>query len=447
MVELPVYMDDIEEIYDELTGRYGFEEVDRIRHRTYKIRMRRCTSVEVLEGPRDFPAMRLPIIPCFGRRVDTRGKRLYIGAARYSKDAQRMHNYWASAATERVGMAIKTKVLVGTSQLAGNLEDDWEEAHLNPQIYLKYDDSENQKPPAVINAVDMPGAELAMMQVGTQAIRDTTGIHEAEMGKPSNERSGKAIQERREAGRASYAEYIDKLASAWSVGYNLCCELFPRLWKSERLMRIVLPEGSAAQVRINEKVRDEESGKTYIVAPIGLARYHCTAEAGPLYDSQVEKFLALMLEWGKTDPQAIAITRDLIVLMMQIPGGRAIAMRFKSLIPRHLLTPEEQRLIPEPKPTPAQEVEIQKQKAEQKKAEATMERARADIIKAQADAKMQGDRTQQSAYKLLQEEIKAMKEQMEQGQGVDMEQIEAMVERLVQQGVREAFAAEWAKRA
>lgn len=442
LVDLPLFLDDIEEIYDDLIQRHGFTEEDRMKLKTYKIRMRRCTSMDVLEGPRDFPAMRLPVIPVFGRRVDTRSKRLYIGAARYSKDAQRMHNYWASAATERVGQAIKTKILVGTNQLSGNLEDDWEEAHLVPQIYLKYDDTDNQRPPSVVNAVDMPGAELAMMSVGTQAIRDTTGVHEAEQGKPSNERSGKAIQERQAAGRATYAEYVEKLAAAVGSGYQLMCELFPRIYKSERLMRIVLPEGSEAQVRINHKVVDEATGLTHIVAPIGLARFHCFAEAGPLYSTQLDKFLNLMLEWGKNDPQSIVLTRDLIVLMMQIPGGKAVAMRFKHMLPRHILTPEEQRQIPEPQPTPEQQVEMAKAKGEMAKAKATVAAAEASKLKAQADMKMQGDRMKQSQFKLLQEEIKTMRERMDQGGEVNMEQIEKMVEK----AARELFAEEWAKR-
>ena len=444
IIELPLFKDEYEDIFDELTGKYGFTEEQRMKVDTYKIRMRRCTSVEVLEGPRDWPAMTLPIIPCFGRRVDTRDKRLYLGAGRYSKDAQRLHNYWASAATQRVGMAIKTKILVGQSQLSGNLEDDWEEAHLNPQIYMKYDDRENQRPPSIVNAVDMPGAELQMMSVGTQAIRDTSGVHEAETGKPSNERSGKAIQERRQGGRATYAEYIDKLASSLSSGYQLMAELLPRIYKSERLMRIVLPEGSEAQVRINHKVVNEEDGRMHMVAPIGLARYQVHAEAGPLYDTQIEKFLNLMLEWGKTDPQAIQITRDLIVLMMQIPGGRAIAMRFKSLLPRHLLTPEEQRMIPEPEPTPAQQVEMKKLEAENKKSEAIVARAKADMAKAEADVKMQGDRKEQSRLKVLQSEIDTLKKQMEsEGAGVDLSQID----KLIAKHVTEAMAEQWAKRA
>ena len=440
---MTLFEDDAEGVLDELLGpEWGFRETGRAEVDSHRVEMRRITSKETLEGPRRWPCMDLPVVPVLGRRVDTRSKRLFIGAARYSKDAQRMHNYYASAATERVSQSIRAKVLIGMSQLTGgDLESEWENAHASPQMFLKYDDTSDGPPPAVISAPDMPGAELAMMQVGTQAVRDTSGIHEAELGKPSNERSGRAILQRQEAGRSMYAEYVDHLGYAVGRIGQMLCEIIPQLRSSDELVRLVLPGGSSETARINHKVVDEETGETRIVAPLGLARFECFAEAGPLHHSQQDKFLALMTEWGKSDPQALQAARDLMVQMMNLPGKQEIARRFRMLMPREMLSEEDRARLPEPPPDPAAEAARMEAQARMMEAQSRIEDAKARQIKARADPGMQEDRLRQSGLKVEQEALKTLRER-DANREEAAPSSPADVERLV----REAVAKELARR-
>ena len=206
-----MWKDEVEDWLDELTEDMGFEILERKDVRTYKIFMVRATATEILDGPKAWPSQYLPGVLVHGRWVDRPGEVLLIGAARYLKDAQRLHNVSTTAGVERVAASARFMMLVTTAQLKGGIKAEWDNMHRDPRQYLTYEYEEGHPEPREISGPGVPVAELQLMQVGKQALEDVTGWTEAAQGQRSNETSGAAIMRRQQASSRMYGEFTENL--------------------------------------------------------------------------------------------------------------------------------------------------------------------------------------------------------------------------------------------
>jgi len=414
--ELEPFMDELHEI--------GFRVVSEEKRTVDQLMWSRMTGSHVLEGPKEYPSVNIPLVPVFGRQVDMDGKRYYISLTRYAMDPQRMYNKWASAATERAGQVPTSPYIASEDQIAG-YEDDWRNALTSPTAVLIYKDNENQNPPQRQRPADMPAAEMQMLAMARQAIMDTTGVHEADRGQKSNETSGTAIMRRQAAGQKGYYEFIDNLAHSVSVMGDVLCQMIPRVYKDDRLHTIVLPDDTTARVSLNNTIIDRQSGRTYNIGAFRLARYHCLASAGPVIETEREKLIEMLLEWGKNSPEMMSMAWDKVFENMDAPGARALAERAKKLIPRHLLSQEEQESMPPPEPTPEQQSEMAKH-------ESVIKRAEADVIVAQEQTAQQELKTREAeAEAQLKATDAATGRYAQSGEGMDEGKIERVVRKVL----------------
>ena len=185
--------------------------------------------------------------------------------------------------------------------------------------------------------------------------------------------------------------------------------MIPKIYSGDVTRRILMPDDTQANVQLNHTIVDKETDKEYKIANLALMRYTCSARPGPAYNSVREEFVTMMTEWGRSDPEALMAVRDLIVNNMDVPNARELARRFKMLVPKHLLRPEDAANIPEPPqppPTPEQQADMAKAEAQQARAQADVQIAQISVEGEQLRLQQEQEQTRQAQLKTQAESVK-----------------------------------------
>ena len=390
--ELWEYERNIEGLHDELIER-GYELVDKKKVKTKQLMYCRTLYNTVLEEPQEFPSTIIPIIPVLGRVVDLGShQKLLLSLPRDAKDPQRILNTFQTAAVEAIQDRPK-QPWVADARSISNYSDRWKNIR-KPDAVLLYDHREGVPAPQRMMQGNRAVGEMEMVALARNLLMDTTGIHESERGIRSNETSGLAISRRQEAGSLSTYEFIDNLAHSVGRLGDLLCEMIPKIYKGVQLKKIIMPDDSEGIVHLDHKIKGmkpkigpdgqpvmgpdgqpvmEQDGNEFTITHLLLARYYCVAEAGAASVSEKQKFLDMMTELGKTNPQIFTSCMDKIFENIDVPGAKSIAKRMKRMIPPQLLSEEERAGMPPPQPTPEQQVESMKSQAEMASAEAELQ--------------------------------------------------------------------------
>ena len=337
---------------------------------------------------REFPTTTIPIVPVLGREVNIRGKKTFQGLITQAKDPQRMLNYWQSAATERISLAPKAPYIAEAGAVQGRIE--WNTANTKNWSILTY--NKGFQPPRREAPPSMPVAEMNMAQNMQQSIQSSIGIYDASIGKAGNETSGRAILARQSEADSGTFEFTDNLANAMRRIGILLVEMIPKVYDTERILRIKNQDGSGDFVEINKVIKDEQTDKEVVIHDLAMGKYDVTVTTGSSYATKRIETADSMLQFMQAVPQAAQVAADLVAENMDFNNSEAIAGRLKKMLPPNLLSPEEQEEIA--KNTPKQEAPPPS--PEQIKAQADMEMK-------QLDMQM---KTQEQQFQIQMEEIK-----------------------------------------
>jgi hypothetical protein len=382
-----VYEDEVKDVLDELLAQ-GITVVRKRTINTYAIVWSKITANSILEKEREFPTTTIPIVPVLGREVNIRGKKTFQGLITQAKDPQRMLNYWQSAATERISLAPKAPYIAEAGAVQGRIE--WNTANTKNWSILTY--NKGFQPPRREAPPSMPVAEMNMAQNMQQSIQSSIGIYDASIGKAGNETSGRAILARQSEADSGTFEFTDNLANAMRRIGILLVEMIPKVYDTERILRIKNQDGSGDFVEINKVIKDEQTDKEVVIHDLAMGKYDVTVTTGSSYATKRIETADSMLQFMQAVPQAAQVAADLVAENMDFNNSEAIAGRLKKMLPPNLLSPEEQEEIA--KNTPKQEAPPPS--PEQIKAQADMEMK-------QLDMQM---KTQEQQFQIQMEEIK-----------------------------------------
>lgn len=383
------WLDEIEPIVDELMDK-GVT-IQRTRKvKTYKVIWYKITGADILEGPIELNCSTIPVVPVFGKSITIKRKKIYQSLIRHSKDAQRMVNYWDSAATESVALAPKAP-FIGTEGHIEGYEDKWENANRKNESILPYvpqyqgDPGPRREQPAAV-----PAAELTMSANSTDKVKATLGMFDASIGAMGNETSGKAIIARQRQGDRGSFTFIDNLSKAIRRVGKILVEMVPQVYDTERVVRLKFQDETEDYVKLNEQVYDEESGKWVTINDLGVSKYDVVVTTGPAYTTQRMEAAEAMVQFAQAVPAAAAVMADLIAQNMDWPGADVIAERLKKIVPPNVLTAEEREKVMEDQPeqqepTPEQQLQAKELEVRGKEADAKLAQAEADIQESQAD--------------------------------------------------------------
>lgn len=368
----------------------------------------KVTYYDILEGPTKIPTSYIPIVPVFGKMRAIKGKIKYRSIIRNSKDAQRMLNYWDSAATESVALAPKAPFIASGEQIEG-YEDDWENANTKNLSVLKYNQTATVNgAPQRAQGAQVPAAEITLAMNANEKIKGTMGIFDASIGNESNETSGKAIIARQRQGdRGSFA-YIDNLSKSIRQVGKILIEMIPQIYDSTRVMRLKFHDETEDFVKINQMITGDD-GQPVLIHDLNAVKYDVVVTTGPSYATQRMEAAESMIAFAQAVPNAAALMGDLIAQVMDWPNAEAITKRLRKALPPNMLSQEEQARIqeetPETPPTPEQQLAEKDFEVKQQELAVRQAEAESDATKAQSQVRIAELKLQEMQIKLREANI------------------------------------------
>ena len=322
-----------------------------------KVMWCKLTGSEVLEGPKEWPGKYIPIIPCLGDETWLNGKRILRSAVRHAIDAQKLYNWARSNTVETLALAPKQPYHITPAEIEGH-EDQWNNAHLKPQAYRLYNDVGNGRPQPSVPSIPNTGAYREAM-VSSDDIKATTGIYDASLGAGGNETSGKAITSRKMQGDTATFVYVDNQARAIMYTAKVLVDLIPKIYDSERIIRLLNEDGKEAWAAINKI--DPVTGQIHNDMTTG--RYDVVFEAGADYATRRQESADGMATLAQTAPQYGSVLIPKIAKNLDWPGADKLG--------------DELAAMNQPQSNPTEEMKIQAD-VEIKKLEVEMARLKTE---------------------------------------------------------------------
>ncbi len=308
---------------------YGITVVDK--RDSYKKTIKYCkmTAVEILEE-RDWAGKYIPIVPVYGRHIVIGDKRKKFGMIRYAKDPQRMYNFWQTSITEGVALAPKAKWLIAEGQDEGH-ESDWANANIKSFPLLRYKQTDIDGRPAPVPTRLQPEPPQTGVMAAAAGVNDDIksimGIFDpAQLGQGNI--SGKALNGQQQQVDLTNFDYYDNLTRTIAHVGKICLDLIPKIYDTERVMRIIGDDGKPELLTINQR---DSVGR--VLNDISVGQYDVVMETGPGYNSKRQEAVDNMLPLLSAAPELMQVAGDLVFRNMDWPGADIIADRLAASNP------------------------------------------------------------------------------------------------------------------
>lgn len=310
-----------------------------------------------------WPGQFIPLVRVIGEETVIDGVLDRKGHTRAMKDAQRMYNFWTSAAAEFGALQGKSPFTAPARAIEG-FEQYWNNANRENYSVLPWNDiaedgSKIEKPERASPPVQST-AYLQGMQTAANELMLVSGQYQAEMGAPSNERSGVAIQQRQRQGDNATYHYIDHLAQAIRFTGRILIDLIPKVYDTERVVKIMAESGDQSDVQVSPEadkpvqktvngrpVSDEELKRAQAdpdmrdkVATIfnpNVGRYAVEADVGPAFATRRQEAFNAMSQILQQNQELAKIAGDILFKNADFPGADELVERIKRTIPPAIL--------------------------------------------------------------------------------------------------------------
>jgi hypothetical protein len=120
--------------------------------------------------------------------------------------------------------------------------------------------------------------------------------------------------------------YYDNLTRSIRQVGRIILDLIPKIYDTERAMRIIGADGKPEIMTINERKMDEQ-GVNRILNDVTVGEYDVVMDTGPGYNSKRQEASDAMMQLFAAEPQLIQVAGDLLVRNMDFPGADVIADR------------------------------------------------------------------------------------------------------------------------
>jgi hypothetical protein len=341
-----------------------------------------CSGLDVLEGPYRLPISRVPLFRVPGWEINVGEWKHRFGLIRFMKDPQRLHNFFRSVLAEKLMQSPRAVWTAGASAVAGR-EQQWRQSHLSDDPLLVYNDESGAKPERVPPSQLEP-ALMQFAEVTSQDLKDISNIHEANLGMPSNEVSGVAINARQRVSDTGSVIYHDNLTLAQEEGGRVVDELFGVTYDTPRVVKTLGDDAKYDLVAINQVGMPETD--------VTVGKYAVTVKTGPNFATKRVEALESMMAFVNANPQAAAYVLDLLADMMDWPGAEEFKRRIRMMLPPGLLDPND--MTPE-----EQQRAAGAQQAQQQQQELNIRMAQADYLKTTSEVALNSARAVDFATK------------------------------------------------
>ena len=187
-----------------------------------------------------------------------------------------------------------------------------------------------------------------------------TGQYQAELGMPSNERSGIAIQQRQRQGDTATYHYIDNQAKGIRQVGRILLDLIPKIYDVQRVVMTLAEDGGEAKVVVQpnapeahqqvgqqpdgsvapltqgqaqQQMEDPDQPDPTVIFNPNIGAYDVEADVGPSYGTQRQEAANAFSEIMQQNPAAFQIVGDFWAQNSDFPGADELADRLKRGLP------------------------------------------------------------------------------------------------------------------
>jgi hypothetical protein len=292
----------------------------------------KVTGVEVLERAQ-VPFDWIPVFPVYGDELDIDGEVKRSGLIRNAKDPMKMYDFFLTSITEEYALRTKTPYIGALGQFEG-MEQDWTDANNRSLAYLEYNpvtiDGTMAPAPQRQPMIDVPSGAFAIAGLMRDNVKAVTGIYDASLGNRSNETSGVAIKSRQQQGEIANYHLSDNLTRAIRHLGRCIISGIPRVYDTQRVLRILGIDGKAKTVEVNKPAvqqGDDGAAVQTVLNDLTVGTYDVVVTSGPAYNTAREEATDAMLQVGQNWPKIYDIAGDKIVGGMGFPGADEIGER------------------------------------------------------------------------------------------------------------------------
>jgi hypothetical protein len=313
---------------------------------------------------KDWPGRYVPIVRVVGEETIIDRQLDRHGHTRSLKDPQRMYNWQSSTMVEILALQSKSP-WVGPKETFEGLEQVWNNANQENVPYLVYNNFDEQgrelpKPERQIPG-QMGPAVVQAMQIAQNEMMMASGQYQAQMGENENAKSGVAIQQRQRQGDNATYHYIDHLAQAIRYTGRILVDLIPKIYDTERAIKIMAEDGDQSEVHIDPNAPQPQmqvgpggqplnpqqaaqmqqheamADKVKVIFNPTIGKYDVEADIGPAFATKrQEAFNAYSQMMMKNGP-LMQLAGDILFKNMDTPGADEIAERLKRAVPPNIL--------------------------------------------------------------------------------------------------------------
>jgi hypothetical protein len=293
------------------------------------VKWMKCTAMEILEE-KTWAGKYIPVVPCYGAQVIIDDKRKKYGLVRFAKDPQRMYNFWRTSMTESVALAPKAKWLLAEGQDEGH-ENEWAMANIKSTPVLRYKQKD-------IEGVPAPAPTRLQPEPPPTGIMEAAGAISADLQMvlgvldpnqlPSGNISGKALQGQQNQVDLSNFHFYDNMTRSIRQTGKIILDLIPKIYDTERVMRIIGSDGQPDMTTINQANAIGE-----VLNDVTVGEYDVVMDTGPGFQTKRQQAVESMMPLLTGNAELFNIAGDLVFRNMDFPGADVIADRLAAMNP------------------------------------------------------------------------------------------------------------------
>jgi hypothetical protein len=190
-------------------------------------------------------------------------------------------------------------------------------------------------PPSRGGAPAVQGASLQILQQAGMDLYHVTGMQPPSLGVNPELKSGKAIiAEETKGDRGSYI-FTDNKEKSINYCGEILIDLIPRIYDTERQIRIMNIDGETELVDINtvnKEIVDEQTGEKILVNDLSIGKYDVVTESGPAFSTQRQESSKQILDLIATSPQFEALAMDLVAKDLPILETKELTKRVRKVM-------------------------------------------------------------------------------------------------------------------
>jgi hypothetical protein len=291
----------------------------------------------------------LPVFRVIGEELDIDGKLMLSGVVRDAKDPQRQYNFMATAETEGIALMPKAPWQSAMGQVTPDLEKDYAAANRKNIVMLRYvpktHDGQLLPEPKRMSVEPAVAAATNARINAAHDMEATTGIYQAQLGAPSAERSGRAIDARKEQGETGNYHYVDNLHLTISQSTRLFVDWIPGVYDTKRTIRVIGEDDTPKIIKVNQRLFGDDGKpqldkngkpKIYRIGGEGVGKYDVICTTAQSFETKRQQAAQAIMELVGNYPALMQIAGDLLMKTLDIPYAMELSERLKKTLPPEL---------------------------------------------------------------------------------------------------------------